>query len=133
MSIHSRPVPAPKTPSHAASNPTTYLSRPEPHPTPQPIGRRLSESDPHAEPSRAAESRAEIAASDGTSRPWYRSEPWLAVMLAAFVPLVAAVVAPDAAQYPLIGLSVLALIVGAVMLIRHGVFRPHPAARLYRE
>jgi hypothetical protein len=54
-------------------------------------------------------------------------------MLAAFVPLVAAVVAPDAAQYPLIGLSVLALVVGAVMLVRHGVFRPHAGSEPHRE
>ena len=133
MSIHSRPAPAPKTPSHAPSNPTTYLSRPAPHPTPQPSGRRLAASAPHAEPTRAPESRDEPAAVDGTSQPWYRSEPWLAVMLAAFVPLVAAVVAPDAAQYPLIGVSVLTLVVGAAMLIRHGVFRPNPGARLHRE
>ena len=60
--------------------------------------------------------------------PWYRSESWLAVMLAGFVPLVVAVVGPDAAQYPLIGLSGFLIVIGAVMLIRQGVFRPPTGA-----
>jgi hypothetical protein len=54
-------------------------------------------------------------------------------MLAAFAPLAAAVLAPDVAQYPLLGLSLLGVVVGTVMLIRHGVFRPHPGSPSYRE
>jgi hypothetical protein len=54
-------------------------------------------------------------------------------MLAAFVPLAAAVLAPDPAQYPLIGLTGLALIVGAAMLIRQGVFGAHAASRKSRR
>lgn len=133
MPLHSRPIPAPKTPVQVFSNPTTYLARPEPHPAPLPTGPRLDERDRQAEPSRAPESRAESAAADRPSRPWYRSEPWLAVTLAGFVPLLAAFVTPKAAHYPLIGLSVLALVAGAAMLIRHGVFRPHPELRRHSE
>jgi len=133
MPLHSRPIPAPKTPLQVSSDPTTYLARPEPHPAPPPTGRPADERDRDAEPSRASESRAERVATDGTSQPWYRSEPWLAVMLAGFVPLLATLVAPDAAKYPLIGLSMLALVVGGVMLIRHGVFRPNPELRRHSE
>ena len=133
MPLHSRPIPAPKTPVQVSSNPTTYLARPEPHPAPPPTGIRRDDRDARAEPSRAPESRVESAPSDGTSQPWYRSEPWLAVMLAGFVPLLATLVAPEAAQYPLIGLTGLALVVGAVMLVRHGVFRSNPELKRHSE
>jgi len=133
MSIHSRPIPAPKIPAQVAPNTiTTPLVRPEPQPTP-PTGTGRSEADPQSEPTRAREARAEAAASDGTSQPWYRSEPWIAVALAAFAPLGAAVIAPDAAQYPLIGLSGLLLVLSIVMLLRQGVFRPHAGSALHRE
>ena len=133
MSIHSRPIRAPKTPAEVASNTiTARLVQPEPQPEPLQSGTRPSENDPIAEPSRAPESRAEPAVSD-TSRPWYRSEPWMAVALAAFAPLVAAVIAPDTAQYYLIGLSGVLLAVSIVMLLRQGVFRPHAGSGSHRE
>lgn len=71
--------------------------------------------------------------SAAASLPWYRSESWLAVMLAGFVPLLAAVIAPDAAQYPLIGLSGLLIVIGAVLMIRQGVFRPPTGSEPHRK
>ena len=133
MSIHSRPILAPKTPTEVASSTiTARLVQPEPQPAPLPNGTRPSDSDPHAEPNRAPESRAEPGVSD-ISRPWYRSEPWMAVALVAFAPLVAAVIAPDTAQYYLIGLSGVLLVVSIVMLLRQGVFRPHAGSGPHRE
>jgi len=133
MPLHSRPIPAPQTPLQASSNSTTYLARPEPHPAPLPSGRQLGERDARAEPSRAAESHVKASATDGPSQRWYRSEPWLAVMIAGFVPLLAALVAPDAAHYPLIGLGVLALVVGTTMLIRQDVVAPRPESTRHSE
>jgi len=132
MSLHSRPIPAPKKTLEdlVSSTSSTQTVLPAPHPTLQPMsppsGRRSSEDNPYAEASRASQARAEAVPADGTSRPWYRREPWLAVMITAFAPLAAAIFAPDPARYVLIGLTGLALIVGAVMLIRQGVFHPHP-------
>jgi hypothetical protein len=126
MSLHSRPVPAPKTPEHVTPGPVT----PETHPMP-PTGARSSEREPQPDRRRTPDSRAELAAPDATPWPWYRGEPWLAAMLAAFLPMIAAIFAPDSAKYPLIGLSALAVVVGTAMLIRQGAFQPHsrPASR----
>lgn len=132
MSIHTRPPAQKRTPEMTSNTIVTSQPRPEPQPVTEPTGGRPSEIDPHVEPIRPAEARVERAA-EGTSPRWYRREPWLAVMLVAFVPLIAAVVAPDAAQYPLIGLTVLALIAGAAMLIRQGVFGAQPGSKLHRE
>jgi len=132
MSIHSRPIRAPKTPAEVASNTiTARLVQPEPQPAPLPNDTRPTE-NPIAEPIRAPESRAEPTVSE-TSQPWYRSEPWMAVALAAFVPLVAAVIAPDTVQYHLIGLSGVLLVVSIAMLLRQGVFRPHSESGPHRE
>ena len=133
MPLHSRPIPAPKTPKHVVS--TANLPRavkPEPQPEPLPSDVRPSEGRPQAEPD-TAQSIPRLAESEASSRPWYRSEPWLAVIILAFVPLAATFIAPDAAQYPLIWASVIALVAGTVMLIRQGVHRPIAAARLHRE
>jgi hypothetical protein len=133
MSIHSRPVRAPKIPTQVAPNAiTTPLVRPEPKPAPPPVETRSSEADQRAEPSRVAVPHAEPAAS-GTSLPWYRSEPWIALALGAFAPLLGAVIAPDMAQYPLIGLSGVLLVASIVMLLRQGVFRGHPGSVTHRE
>ena len=133
MSLHSRPLPAPKTPAEVASKSIrTHVPRPEPLPEPQQVGSTSNEISP-AEPIRARESRVEPEATDATSKPWYRSEPWLLATIASIPPLVAAAFAPDTMKYPLIGLSVIALLVGAVMLIRQGVHRPHPDAGPHRN
>jgi hypothetical protein len=135
MSLHSRPVPAPKTPEHVTSNPpATQPATPEPR-APQPGGTQPSEGAPRPKPTPSPEARAELAAADAeaAARPWYRREPWFAVTLAAFVPMTAAVFAPEPARYPLIGLAALALVAGAALLVRQGVFQSHPGSEPDRE
>jgi len=134
MSVHSRPTPKTATPKEIASNPvTTPLERPEARPAPQPAETRRSDDEPRAERRRASEARAEHETSDMKSLPWYRSEPWLGVMLAGFVPLLVAVIAPQTAHYPLIGVSGVLLVIGGVMLIRQGVFRPPTESEPHRK
>ena len=124
MPLHSRPIPAPKTPAYAAARAVTApVVHPEPQPERPSTGIQPSEGEPQLEPSRAPESLAQPAVAEEASRPWYRREPWLVATVAAFAPLIGAVIAPESARYPLISLSVLALVVGAVMLIRQGLFR----------
>lgn len=125
MSVHSRPTPKTAIPKEIASNPvTTPLERPEPGPAPQQADTQRSDDEPRAERRRASEARVEHQATDVKSLPWYRSESWLAVMMAGFVPLLIAIIAPEAAHYPLIGVSSVLLVIGGIMLIRQGVFRP---------
>jgi VIT1/CCC1 family predicted Fe2+/Mn2+ transporter len=134
MSVHSRPTPKTATPKEIASNPvTTPLERPEARPAPLPADTRRSEDEPPAERKRASEARVDHETTGVKSQPWYRSESWLAVMLGGFVPIFVAVIAPEAAQYPLIGLSGVLLVIGGVMLIRQGVFRPPTGSEPHRK
>jgi hypothetical protein len=134
MSVHSRPTPKTATPKAIASNPvTTPLERPEARPAPLPADTRRSDDEPQAERRRASEVRVEHDTAGVTALPWYRSESWLAVMLAGFVPLLFAAIAPEAAQYPLIGVSGVLLAIGGVMLIRQGVFRPPTGSEPHRK
>ena len=129
MSLHSRPIPAPSPLGNVGSTQlrTQAPVLPEQQPTPAPSEKTpMDESGPS--PRRAPEVRAEPVVPAGATGPWYRREPWLAVMLSAFAPLAAAVFAPGSARVPLIGLTGLALIIGAVMLVRQGVFAPAPGS-----
>jgi hypothetical protein len=47
--------------------------------------------------------------------PWYRSKPWLAVAVTAFVPVILALVAPEALKVALAGVA------GALMLVSLGL------------
>ena len=125
MPLHSRPIPAPKTPAYAAARAVTApVVHPEPQPERPSTGIQPTDGEPRLEPSRAPESLAQPAVTEEPSRPWYRREPWLVATMAAFAPLAGTFIAPDSAQYPLISMSVVALVVGTVMLIRQGLFRP---------
>jgi hypothetical protein len=134
MPLHSRPIPAPKAPAYAAARAVTApVVHPEPQPERPSTGIQPPAGEPRLEPSRASKSLAQPAVAEEASRPWYRKEPWLVATVAAFAPLLGAVIAPESARYPLISLSVLALVVGIVMLIRQGLFRPNTASRPHRE
>jgi hypothetical protein len=50
--------------------------------------------------------------------PWYRREAWLAVCLAAFIPLVLGAAAPKGWQGPLFTISGAAFVASVVMLVR---------------
>ena len=54
------------------------------------------------------------------SHPWYRTERWLLVELAAFVPLVISFFLPSRWRLPLVGLAAGLVIIGLVMLARRG-------------
>jgi hypothetical protein len=64
---------------------------------------------------------------------WYRREPWLPVMLAAFVPIGAGFVLPHAFHLLLIGMSALLVILSTAMLIRQGLFRAQLPPELPRD
>jgi len=55
-------------------------------------------------------------------RRWYHREPWLAVELLAFVPLLAALAVPRRFQLALIGIGALLVALGLVLLWRQGPF-----------
>ncbi len=52
------------------------------------------------------------------TRAWYKQEPWLAVCLACFVPVLAAIYVPVFLKMPLIVLGVFLLTISMGMLIR---------------
>jgi hypothetical protein len=52
-----------------------------------------------------------------TELPWYKSEAWLAVELAAFVPIALAFLIPPESRMPLYGVGALLALVGLGMLI----------------
>jgi len=134
MPLHSRPIPAPKTPAYAAARAVTApVVHPEPQPERPSTGIQPSEGEPQLEASRAPESLAQPAVAEEESRPWYRREPWLVATVAAFAPLGGTFIAPDSAQYPLISTSVVALVVGTVMLIRQGLSGPNSGSPPHRD
>jgi hypothetical protein len=68
-----------------------------------------------------------------TPWPWYRREPWLAVVLAAFVPIAVGFATPQEFHVLLISVSALLVIVSTAMLIRQGPFRAHPRPEATRR
>jgi hypothetical protein len=57
--------------------------------------------------------------------PWYRRESWLAVQIAALVPILGAMFVPTTYRLPLCVLGGTLVAIGTVMLLRH---KPTPAA-----
>jgi hypothetical protein len=132
MSLHSRPLATQTTPERIASDPVTPASvMPETNATPHSRGAPPRDPESQSGRERTPGSRAAPSAAEATTWPWYRSEPWLVAVLAGFVPMLAAILAPESAKYPLIGLGALAALVGVAMLVRQGLFQPHarPDAR----
>ena len=64
---------------------------------------------------------------------WYRRETWLVPTLGSFVPVSVGFATPDRFHVLLLGMSGVMLVVGLIMLLRHGVTRtdaePARAAR----
>ena len=118
MPVHSRALPnaaarnsvVPEGPS-ASDAP---MPMPRPSGTPTPLVPRADDAPwPRGEESY-----------EPTGLPWYRTEPWLAAMLACLAPLSVAFFAPDAAKLPLIGVGMVLLIAGVVLLLRQGLYAP---------
>ena len=61
----------------------------------------------------------------GSDLPWYRREKWLAVQIAAIVPILSAMLVPETYRLPLCVLGGALVAVGTVMLLRH---KPMPAS-----
>lgn len=51
--------------------------------------------------------------------PWYRREPWLAVCIASFLPVAAALLAPQAWRVALTGVTLVMMAVSMLMLVMH--------------
>ena len=58
-----------------------------------------------------------------SQRPWYRSEPWLAVCFAAFIPILLAFLLPESLKLPLLGLGVVIAVAGLALLVRRELHR----------
>jgi hypothetical protein len=67
--------------------------------------------------------RLSVHSPAASSRPWYRTEPWIVPTLGAFLPMVAGLALEIEMVRPLLLLSALLLLLGAGMLLRQGVFR----------
>jgi len=145
MSFHARPIPAPaNVPGgrHDPARPQVRLSAlldDPPSTLPVTAGRSVTPeavaATPAAEietPSRPAASEAmphvatTTATESATPWPWYRREPWVPVILAAFVPIGVCFALPQGVHLPLLALSGLLVVLSAAMLIRQGLFREHP-------
>ena len=61
----------------------------------------------------------------GSDLPWYRREKWLAVQVAAIVPITSAMLVPAPLRLPLCVLGGALVAIGTVMLLRH---KPTPAS-----
>ena len=128
MSIHaSRPLPPRTTSAHPA-----IVDPPRTPPAAQatetpPAVANASPSPRADDPGPASATRA-AHSPETRSGPWYRREAWLAAMALAVVIVAAAVWAPEAARYPLIGASGVCMVVAVVLLVRQGVAPPHDGA-----
>ena len=136
MSFHARPIPIP---AHVpggrndTAQPQVRLASPvdDPPATPPPTSSAdTSHSAPMATSSTAY--TASTAARD-TPWPWYRREPWLSVVLAAFVPIAVGFATPQEFHALLLGLSGLLLVMSIAMLIRQGPFTEHPRPKTARR
>lgn len=74
---------------------------------------------PGASPEAAAPSLPTVGA---PAWPWYRREPWLAVELLGFLPLLVALVVPRRLQLALIAAGGLLVALGLLLLWRQGPF-----------
>jgi Na+/melibiose symporter-like transporter len=75
----------------------------------------------------AARSSARSSALPAVSR-WYRREPWLVPVLAAYAVILVAFFTPEALHVPLTVTGGLLLVAAFALLLRQGPFRPWPGA-----
>ena len=112
-----------------AGTPRVVLTETPAPTTPQPNPKQPTAGDPppprRPEASPAPAPAAPVApapspASEADPRVWYRAEPWLAVELAAAVPVLAALVSPQEYRVWLVALAALLVAAGLAMLaVRH--------------
>jgi hypothetical protein len=152
MPLHARPIPAPAKvpggPTDPARVRVTFSLPLEDPPAVAPVAATTGAtpesalgaptSDVETSPRSAAPAVVQDAATATTTRsatpwPWYRREPWVPVLLAAFAPIGAGFVLPQAFHLPLLGVSALLVVLSAAMLIRQGLFREHPGPERPRD
>lgn len=102
-------TPRPVVAEPAAAPTTTPTLADAPPPAP-PVQRE-------AEPEGTSWTRHIAHEAPADPRPWYRSEAWLAVELASVVPVLAALVAPEAMRPWLVGLAGALIALGLAMLV----------------
>ena len=101
------------------------------HERPSPTGPKPSPNDedrvgsPEEAPAPVSHFDSGPETGQGSELPWYRREKWLAVQVAAMVPILAAMVVPASYRLPLCVLGGALVAVGTVMLLRH---KPMPAS-----
>jgi hypothetical protein len=111
MAQHSRPLPSPRTPG---------LVDPVRH-TPDTDDRDTLTAGTPPDRSRGEDARTvpSRSASPTTSGPWHREERWLAVSLAALVPIILALAMPPAIKLVLLGVGGVMIASGLAMLVMH--------------
>ena len=122
MSFHARPTPPPPRTPAGPLDPT----RPRVQvtwPGAEPIEPAPRAPDPAPPAATARPPERPSTTENAEPRAWYRREPWAAVTLSAFVPIVAAFALPEGVRVALLALSALLLVLGVVLLARQGLFR----------
>lgn len=123
MSYHARPLRVPAgTPAVSTGLPTdppVATTTPDALPKP-PAPAAPTAASIAAEPAAPAVQPVPPTAASAAPRgaPWYRGESWLVVSLAAFLPLLLALVVPQSLRVPLVGVAALLVACGMVMLAR---------------
>ena len=132
MSIHARQLPTnARKVLDELVDPNTGDARSSPE-RKNPASHELDTAVPPREAAVPPESRsgtdssthADAQFSGGTDLPWYRRETWLAVQIAAIVPILGAMVVPETYRLPLCVVGGALVAVGTVMLLRHKPMRP---------
>jgi hypothetical protein len=84
---------------------------------------------PHDAP-QAHDSVVPTPAADGAAAlPWYRKERWLVVQLAALIPILGAMLAPEAYRVLLCIVGGVLVAIGTVMMLRHDPAGARPSQR----
>ena len=79
---------------------------------------------PEAQPAPRPIFNDESQAEGSSDLPWYRREAWLAVQIAAMVPILGAMLVPATYRLPLCILGGVLVAIGTVMLLRHKPMPP---------
>ncbi|AHG92315.1 hypothetical protein J421_4780 (plasmid) [Gemmatirosa kalamazoonensis] len=77
----------------------------------------------------AAPARAERRPATPAAWRWYRSEPWLALVLAAYVPMLVAFFTPQRFHLAFMVVSGALMVAALVLLLRQGPFQPRRPSR----
>ena len=124
MPIHTRQLPTnSRTVLDALVDPNSRHDRPSSDDVmPLPTDRETAV-PPEVAPSPRADLDAQTHGG-GSDLPWYRREKWLAVQIAAIIPILGPKLVPEAYRLPLCVLGGALVAAGTVMLLRH---KPIPA------